>query len=123
MELAKALERVGGGGDGGIDGIISLDKLGLERVYVQAKRWQNSVGRPEIQGFHGSLTGRRARKGVFITTSSYTRDARDFARQVADTIVLIDGRQLAELMIDNGVGVTCRVLQLPKVDEEYFEAD
>jgi len=66
------LQRVGGSGDGGIDGIISLDKLGLEKVYVQAKRWQGTVGRPEIQAFYGALAGQRARKGVFITTSGYT---------------------------------------------------
>jgi restriction system protein len=73
------LERVGQAGDGGIDGVISLDKLGLERVCIQAKRWQASVGRPEVQGFYGALAGRRARKGVFITTSSFTREAREFA--------------------------------------------
>jgi restriction system protein len=69
------LERVGGAGDGGFDGIISLDRLGFEKVYVQAKRWQGSVGRPEVQSFFGALSGRRARKGVFITTSSFTREA------------------------------------------------
>lgn len=116
------LERVGQTGDGGIDGVISLDKLGFERVCVQAKRWQGPVGRPDIQGFYGALAGRRARKGVFITTSSFTRDAREFASQVADSIVLIDGVRLTSLMIEHGVGVAhYRVLRLPKVDEDYFD--
>jgi restriction system protein len=118
------LERVGRSGDGGIDGIISLDKLGFERVYVQAKRWQGSVGRPEVQAFYGALAGRRARKGVFLTTSSFTREAREFASQVAESIVLIDGPRLTSLMIEYGVGVThYRVLRLPKVDGDYFEAE
>lgn len=118
------LERVGQAGDGGIDGVISLDKLGLERVCIQAKRWQGSVGRPEVQGFYGALAGRRARKGVFITTSSFTREAREFASQVADRIVLIDGGRLTSLMIEYGVGVThYRVLRVPRVDEDYFDAD
>jgi len=118
------LERVGHSGDGGIDGVISLDKLGFERVYVQAKRWQGSVGRPEVQAFYGALAGRRARKGVFITTSSFTRDAREFASQVAESIVIIDGSRLTSLMIDHGVGVDhYRVLRLPKVDGDYFDPD
>jgi restriction system protein len=76
------LQRVGGAGDGGIDGVISLDKLGLEKVYVQAKRWQNTVGRPEVQGFYGALAGQRATKGVFITTSGFTTQATEFGRSV-----------------------------------------
>lgn len=118
------LERVGKAGDGGIDGVISLDKLGLERVCVQAKRWQGPVGRPEVQGFFGALAGRRARKGVFITTSSFTREAREFASQVADRIVLVDGARLASLMIEHGVGVShYRVVRSPRVDDDYFDAD
>lgn len=118
------LERVGHAGDGGIDGVISLDKLGFERVCVQAKRWQGSVSRPEVQAFYGALAGRRARKGVFITTSSFTREAREFAGQVAERIVLIDGNRLTSLMIEHGVGVShYRVLRLPKVDDDYFNAD
>lgn len=118
------LERVGAAGDGGIDGVISLDRLGFEKVYVQAKRWQGSVGRPEVQAFFGALAGRRARKGVFITTSAFTREARDFATQVAENIVLIDGTRLTSLMIEHGVGVThYRVLRLPRVDGDYFDAD
>lgn len=116
------LQRVGGSGDGGIDGIISLDKLGLEKVYVQAKRWQQSVGSPEIQGFYGALAGQRATKGVFITTSSYTKAAIDFARQV-ERIVLIDGAKLAELMIDCEVGVTSRIVKVPRLDGDYFDEE
>lgn len=115
------LQQVGGSGDGGIDGIISLDRLGLEKVYVQAKRWKNTVGRPEIQGFFGALAGRRANKGVFITTSGYTREAREFANQVSDSIVLVDGKRLTALMIEHGVGVSHKLLRLPKMDSDYFE--
>lgn len=114
------LQRVGGSGDGGIDGVISLDKLGLEKVYVQAKRWQSSVGRPEIQGFYGALAGQRATKGVFITTSAYTVQAIEFAKSV-ERIVLVDGIKLAELMIDHEVGVSTRIVKIPKFDSDYFE--
>jgi restriction system protein len=114
------LQRVGGSGDGGIDGIISLDRLGLEKVYVQAKRWQSSVGRPDVQGFYGALAGQRANKGVFITTSSFTQQAIDFARSV-EKIVLVDGIRLAELMIDFEVGVSSRLVKIPKLDSDYFE--
>ncbi|BEP70827.1 MULTISPECIES: restriction endonuclease [unclassified Variovorax] len=116
------LQRVGGSGDGGIDGIISLDKLGLEKVYVQAKRWQNTVGRPEIQAFYGALAGQRANKGVFITTSSYTTQAIEFAKSV-ERIVLVDGPRLAELMIDHEVGVSARTVKVPKLDSDYFDEE
>lgn len=116
------LQRVGGSGDAGIDGVISLDKLGLEKVYVQAKRWQSVVGRPEIQAFYGALAGQRANKGVFITTSAYTAQAVEFARSV-ERIVLVDGRRLTELMIDHEVGVTARTLKVPKIDSDYFDED
>lgn len=116
------LQRVGGSGDGGIDGIISLDKLGLEKVYVQAKRWQNTVGRPEIQAFYGALAGQRANKGVFITTSGYTTQAIEFARSV-ERIVLVDGPKLAELMIDHEVGVSARTVKVPKLDSDYFDEE
>jgi restriction system protein len=112
---------VGQSGDGGIDGIISLDRLGLEKVYVQAKRWQNTVGRPEIQAFFGALAGHRANKGVFITTSSYSREAREYAARVSDSLVLVDGARLAALMIQHGVGVSHRMLRIAKVDSDYFE--
>ena len=116
------LQRVGGSGDGGIDGIISLDKLGLEKVYVQAKRWQQSVGRPEIQGFYGALAGNRANKGVFITTSDFTQQAREFARSV-ERVVLVDGDKLAELMIDHEVGVAARTIKVPRLDGDFFDEE
>ena len=114
------LQRVGGSGDAGIDGIISLDRLGLEKVYVQAKRWQGTVGRPEIQGFYGALAGQRANKGIFITTSSYTAQATEFARSV-ERIVLIDGIRLAQLMMDYEVGVSSQTVSIPKIDSDYFD--
>ena len=113
------LQRVGGSGDGGIDGIISLDRLGLEKVYVQAKRWQAAVGRPDIQGFYGALAGQRANKGVFITTSAFTSQAVDFARSV-EGIVLVDGEMLAGLMMDYEVGVSAQRINVPAVDSDYF---
>lgn len=114
------LQRVGGVGDAGIDGVISLDRLGLERVYVQAKRWQGSVGRPEVQAFYGALAGQRANKGVFITTSTFSQQATDFARSV-ERVVLVDGEHLAGLMMDHEVGVTLRPIKVPKLDSDYFE--
>jgi restriction system protein len=114
------LQQVGGSGDGGIDGVISLDKLGLEKVYVQAKRWKGVVGRPDLQAFYGALAGQKSRKGVFITTSAYTTQAVDFARSV-EGIVLIDGERLASLMIDHEVGVTSRIVRIPKLDSDYFD--
>jgi restriction system protein len=114
------LQRVGGVGDGGIDGVISLDRLGLEKVYVQAKRWQGSVGRPEVQAFYGALAGQRANKGVFITTSTFTQQAIEFARSV-ERIVLVDGEKLAGLMMEHEVGVSLRPVKVPKLDADYFE--
>jgi restriction system protein len=116
------LQRVGGSGDAGIDGIISLDKLGLEKVYVQAKRWQNTVGRPELQAFYGALAGQKAKRGVFITTSGFTAHAVDFAKSV-DGIVLVDGTRLVHLMMDHEVGVTSRLLRLPTLDRDYFDEE
>lgn len=116
------LQRVGGVGDGGIDGVISLDRLGLEKVYVQAKRWQSSVGRPDLQAFYGALAGHKARKGVFITTSTYTAQALEFARSV-EGIVLVDGLRLTGLMIDHEIGVNARVLRIPKIDSDYFDEE
>lgn len=114
------LQRVGGSGDGGIDGIISLDKLGLEKVYVQAKRWQNTVGRPELQAFVGALAEKKIRRGVFITTSGFTAHAHDYLGKV-EGLVLIDGPRLVHLMIDNEVGVSSRLLSVSKLDVDYFE--
>ncbi|MBN8482500.1 MAG: restriction endonuclease [Xanthomonadales bacterium] len=116
----RDLQRVGGSGDAGIDGVISLDRLGLEKVYVQAKRWQGSVGRPEIQSFYGALAGQRANKGVFITTSTYTQQAVEFARSV-ERIVLIDGMRLAGFMMDCQVGVSIQQIGIPKIDSDYFD--
>ncbi len=116
------LARVGRSGDGGIDGVISLDRLGLEKVYVQAKRWQNSVGRPEVHAFYGALAGQRASKGVFITTSVFTAQAIEFARSV-ERLVLVDGKRLADLMIDFEVGVSMRPVRVPKLDTDYFEEE
>ena len=115
------LQRVGGSGDAGIDGIISLDKLGLEKVYVQAKRWQGAVGRPELQAFYGALAGQKAKRGIFITTSSFTVQALEFAKTV-EGLALIDGARLVELMMDTEVGVTSRVLKVPSLDSDYFDA-
>jgi restriction system protein len=114
------LVRVGGSGDGGIDGVIALDRLGLEKVYVQAKRWHGAVGRPDVQAFYGALAGQRANKGVFITTSTFTAQALEFARSV-ERVVLVDGTRLAELMIDYEVGVTMRPMRVPKLDTDYFD--
>ncbi|MFC4299580.1 restriction endonuclease [Castellaniella ginsengisoli] len=114
------LQRVGGTGDGGIDGVISLDKLGLEKVYVQAKRWQSTVGRPELQAFYGALAGQKAKRGIFMTTSGFTAQAVDFARSV-EGIVLIDGARLVNLMMDHEVGVSSKALKIPKIDSDYFE--
>lgn len=116
------LQRVGGVGDGGIDGVISLDKLGLEKVYVQAKRWQGTVGRPELQAFYGALAGQKAKRGVFITTSDYSAQARDFGKSV-EGIVLVDGLRLVNLMMDYDVGVTSRSLRIPEIDTDYFDED
>lgn len=116
------LQKVGGSGDAGIDGIISLDRLGMEKVYVQAKRWQQIVGRPELQAFYGALAGQKAKKGVFITTSAFTAQAKDFVKSV-DGIVLVDGHRLAELMIEYELGITCRTIKIPKIDSDYFDEE
>ena len=113
---------IGKSGDGGIDGIIKEDKLGLDIVYVQAKRWDNTVvGSPEIQKFVGALHGQRARKGVFITTSRFSQEAREYVSIIDSKIVLIDGEELAQLMIDNHVGVsTVSIYEIKKIDSDYF---
>lgn len=113
---------VGRSGDGGVDGIINEDRLGLDSIYVQAKRWEATVGRPVVQGFAGSLEGFRARKGVMITTSDYAETAREYVRQIEKRIVLIDGKTLAKLMIEHGVGVSvASVHRVRKLDQDYFE--
>jgi restriction system protein len=115
---------VGQSGDEGIDGIIKEDKLGLDAVYIQAKRWTNPVGRPVLQAFAGSLMGQRASKGVLITTSQFTDEARDYVGRIEKRIVLVDGVQLAEFMMDHGVGVTeVASYRVQRVDEDYFASD
>jgi restriction system protein len=119
--LRDAGQAVGKSGDGGIDGIIKEDRLGLDVIYIQAKRWEGTVGRPEIQKFAGALQGHRARKGVFITTSAFSAEAMDFAARIDSKIVLIDGVALVRYMIDNGVGVsTYRSYEVKKIDSDYF---
>lgn len=110
--------------DGGIDGVIYEDRLGLDTIYLQAKRWENTVGRPEIQKFAGALQGEGASKGVFITTSNYSKEAKDYADRVSSRIVLIEGHQLAQLMIDYGLGVSTRqTYEIKSVDSDYFNAE
>lgn len=111
--------------DGGIDGIVDQDALGLSRVYLQAKRYalDATIGRPEIQAFVGALHGNQANQGVFMTTATFSQGARDYAEAVATRVVLIDGARLASLMIRYGVGVQVkRTVQIVEVDEDYFEA-
>ena len=115
----KSLQRVGGSGDGGIDGIISLDKLGLEKVYVQAKRWKGQVGSPEVQGFVGALQLHGANKGVLITSGTVSKPARDSASKA--NVVLIDGDRLANLMIEHEIGISSRLIRIPRLDSDYFE--
>jgi restriction system protein len=114
---------IGRSGDGGIDGIIKEDKLGLDVVYIQAKRWDNNpVGRPDVMQFAGALQAQRANKGIFITTSRFTDDARNYVSQIGSKIVLIDGEQLTGLMIEHDVGVsTVSLYPVKKVDSDYFE--
>ncbi len=117
-----AAQAVGQSGDEGVDGIIKEDRLGLDVVYIQAKRWSQPVGRPELQKFVGALQGHRARKGVFITTSTFTREAREYVQKIDLRIVLVDGKQLAEYMIDHNLGVTTvATYALKRIDRDFFE--
>jgi len=117
----EAARAVGQTGDEGIDGIIDEDKLGLDTIYIQAKKWANSVGRPEIQKFVGALAGKRARKGIFITTSSFSSEAMRYVTAIDSKVILIDGKKLAELMIDYNVGVTeVTSYKLKRIDSDYF---
>lgn len=119
---ADAGQAVGKSGDEGIDGIISEDRLGLDIVYLQAKKWDATVGRPEIQKFVGALHGKRARKGVFMSTGSFSVDAIAYVEHIDPKVVLIDGKRLAQLMIDFEVGVsTTRTYSVKRVDSDYFE--
>jgi restriction system protein len=112
---------IGRSGDEGIDGIIKEDHLGLDNIYIQAKRWETTVGRPEVQKFAGALQGQRARKGIFITTSDFSKDAHDYVARIDAKIVLLDGKALSRLMIDFGVGVTTvATYEVKKIDSDYF---
>jgi restriction system protein len=123
---ADATKQLGKSGDGGVDGVINEDRLGLDRVYIQAKCFavDRSIGRPDVQGFLGSLVGQGATKGVFVTTSTFSSHAREFVRHLPQRIVLIDGETLAALMIEHGVGVrTNRTIEFKKLDEDFFSDD
>ena len=117
-------EAVGQSGDGGVDGIIKEDRLGLDVIYLQAKRWEGTIGRPIVQAFAGSLEGHRARKGVLITTSQFSSDALDYVTRIEKKIVLIDGDELAKLMIDYGIGVAAdAIYEIKRLDTDYFEEE
>lgn len=111
--------------DGGVDGLINEDKLGLDVIYLQAKRYtENSIGRPKIQEFVGALAGRQANKGVFITTSAFSKGAEEYAKTVQQKIILIDGERLAELMIEHNLGVSIeQTFEIKRIDSDYFDAD
>lgn len=117
----EAGEAIGTSGDEGIDGVINEDRLGLDTIYLQAKRWDGTVGRPEIHKFVGALHGKRAKKGVFITTSAFSADAEDYVEHIDPKVILIDGQQLAEYMIDVGLGVTSvSSYEVKRIDSDYF---
>jgi restriction system protein len=119
---ADAAEHLGRSGDGGIDGVIRQDRLGLEAVYVQAKRWENTVGRPTVQAFAGSLDGARARKGVLLTTANVSPEARDYVGSIEKRIVLIDGKELVALMIEHGIGVLVEsTVEIKRLNLAYFD--
>lgn len=114
-------QAIGKSGDEGIDGIIKEDRLGLDTIYIQAKKWEQTVGRPEIQKFAGALQGVRARKGIFIATSDFSKEAVEYASRIDSKIVLIDGEQLWNLMIDFGIGVsTTATYEVKRIDNDYF---
>jgi restriction system protein len=119
--IKDAGKAIGQSGDGGIDGIIKEDKLGLDVIYIQAKRWENTVGRPDIQKFVGSLVGNHANKGVFITTSSFSKDAIDFVKTIQHKVILIDGVMLSQYMVDYDLGVTKVIsYDIKRIDSDYF---
>lgn len=121
---AEASELLGRSGDAGLDGVIRQDRLGLEAVYVQAKRWENTVGRPTVQAFAGSLDGARARKGVLLTTATFSQEARDYVRSIEKRIVLIDGAELVTLMIEHDIGVSSEAtIEIKRLDNDYFEKE
>ena len=119
-----AARAIGRSGDGGVDGIINEDRLGFDVIYIQAKRWEAVVGRPEIQKFAGALQGHRARKGVFITTSGYSREAIEYVKVIDTRIILIDGPELAKLMFNHGVGVSpIGTYDIKRIDSDYFSEE
>jgi restriction system protein len=121
---ADAGKSIGGSGDEGIDGIIKEDRLGLDVVYLQAKRWEGTVGRPEVQKFVGALHGKRAKKGVFITTGKFSDDARKYVETIDPKVILIDGRSLAELMIDFNLGTTTAgTYEIKRIDSDYYSEE
>lgn len=121
--LADAGKAIGKTGDGGVDGVIKEDKLGLELLYIQAKRWDNAtVGSPEIQKFVGALYGKKAKKGIFITTSTFSKAAVDYAAGLDSKVILLDGARVAELMFENGVGVsTVNSYEIKRIDNDFFD--
>ncbi len=122
----NAAKQLGRSGDGGVDGVIDEDRLGLDRVYVQAKRYapNSSVGRPEVQGFVGSLVGLGATKGVLVTTSTFSQNASDYVRHLAQRVILIDGQRLGDLMIEHNVGVrVSRTIDFKRLDEDFFSEE
>jgi restriction system protein len=122
--LKDAGKAVGKSGDEGIDGIIKEDRLGLDTIFIQAKKWDNTVGRPEIQKFAGALQGQRARKGIFITTSDFSKDAQEYVSRIETKIVLINGAQLAEFMIDHNIGVApIATYEVKRIDHDFFAED
>lgn len=122
--ILDAGKAIGKTGDGGIDGIIKEDKLGLDVIYIQAKRWDGTVGRPEIMKFAGALDGQRARKGIFITTSAFSKDAEEYVKGIDKKIILIDGEQLAQFMIDSDIGVTkVTSYEIKRIDSDYFSEE
>ena len=122
--IKEAGRSIGRSGDEGIDGIIKEDKLGLDVIYIQAKKWENVVGRPEIQRFVGALAGQGAKKGVFITTSRFSKEAKEYLPRNETKVVLIDGEQLAELMIDYNLAVsTINTFEIKRIDNDYFGDD
>ena len=124
--IKDAGKAIGKTGDEGIDGTIKEDKLGLDIIYIQAKRWKtgNIVGRPELQKFVGALAGQGAKKGIFITTSSFTKEAKEYSPKNETKIVLIDGERLTQLMIDYNLGcATQQVYEVKKMDSDYFDEE
>lgn len=120
-EAGKVLGKTG---DEGIDGIIKEDKLGMDTIYIQAKRWDTAVGRPEIQKFVGALQGQRAKKGIFITTSSFTKEALEYVRNIDPKVILIDGETLTRFMIEFNVGVSVtQTLDIKRIDSDYFHEE